>query len=104
MNTDTIDPHTFSSTVSTDGTGTIAAPAPDTGDDPAARSCTEAIRRLTAEHAPRIAAGQLTARDIAAAVECSWDDLRRAGAPPACLAEFLERLARVRLAELASSS
>ncbi|WP_145984195.1 MULTISPECIES: hypothetical protein [unclassified Pseudonocardia] len=57
----------------------------------------EAIRRLTEENLPRISTGRLDRDAIVDVVEQSWNDLQRAGAPPASLPELLERLARARL-------
>lgn len=74
--------------------------APRTAGPVAARARDDAIRRLSGEFSLLIMTGRLTTRDVVTAVEDSWRELTLAGAPVACLPEFVERLARVRLAEV----
>lgn len=62
---------------------TSVAPGSSGADDAPVRD--DAVQRLLDEHARQIVDGRLSAHDIVQAVEDSWTDLRRAGAPPACL-------------------
>ncbi|MBP2371958.1 hypothetical protein [Pseudonocardia parietis] len=79
---------------------TSVAPRAPGADD--ARVRDDAVRRLIGEHARELVDGRLSTHDIVQAVEDSWTDLRLAGAPPACLPELIERLARVRLTDTSS--